>query len=497
MINAPAKRGTAALLFLALFASYLAFSPNTTQGRGYIGEEIEAGLKLLEIFNAWVKGRPIPAMVWNRHGTVPVLLDVPFIKLGKVIVSPDFMMSMSPIVFTAGLLTLLFVWLRKLASPGVSLFLTLTAAFGTLLWPYAYIGLETKQSFFVLLSGYLALADGKIHSLTKLTLFGVVAGFAMTVKSTGIVFGPMFVYLLYVQCRGEWKSRWKPGLAAAAIGGAIWGVGELARRIYWQPIGGGIGNFHQWMIESPLQFFINAIGIFGSPAKGLFVYAPALLLSIYAVPRIWRSHREIAGFALSVTGIMVVLLSLLIVFGDETPGSRYMHVAIAPLILCIGAAWPRFQWRVRGALIPLATLGVIISFLEAYSYYGLHNFAMQDGGLNTMQWINSDPTWNEVAFRAREFNLWLKGCPSTPWKPNYVWVWETPGGAIPWKTIDLRNYCEPQSTLLRDWNNHLDNTSLALFRMCAISLVIGVFLLIALVWRTAGETRLLRDKLQP
>ena len=149
-------------------------------------------------------------MVWSRHGLVPVLFDLPFLKLGKLLVSPDFVLSFSPALFTAGLLTILFLWLRKVCTPGMSLFLTLTAAWGTMLWPYAYIGLETKQSFFVLLAGYLALAGGKIRRWPSLLLFAATCGIALSIKSTGITLWPVIAYLMYVQFRDDHKSRQSP-----------------------------------------------------------------------------------------------------------------------------------------------------------------------------------------------------------------------------------------------------------------------------------------------
>src|SRR5271157_3025652 len=145
---------TATILFFALCGCYLSLSPGSIAGQGYAGEEIDSGLRMLEVVTARLKGHTVPAMVWSRHGPVPVLFDLPFLKLGKLLVSPDFVLSFSPALFTAGLLTILFLWLRKVCTPGMSLFLTLTAAWGTMLWPYAYIGLETKQSFFLLLAGY-------------------------------------------------------------------------------------------------------------------------------------------------------------------------------------------------------------------------------------------------------------------------------------------------------------------------------------------------------
>src|ERR1035438_4924129 len=89
----------------------------------------------------------------------------------------------------------------------------------------------------------------------------------------------------------------------------------------------------RWRLaDSAFQVFANAIGVFGSPTKGLFVYAPVLLLSLYAVPRAFRGHRHIAIFALLVTGGTLALICLLITPADDVWGSRYMHVAIAPPI---------------------------------------------------------------------------------------------------------------------------------------------------------------------
>ena len=61
-MSSAASRKTAWLLFLALFGLYLAFSPGTTDGRGYVPEEKESGMRMLAVFNAWVKGRAVEPM---------------------------------------------------------------------------------------------------------------------------------------------------------------------------------------------------------------------------------------------------------------------------------------------------------------------------------------------------------------------------------------------------------------------------------------------------
>jgi hypothetical protein len=483
-------RKTALILFFGLFAFYLSLSPSSIAGQGYTGEEITSGLRMLAVVNAWVKGRPLPPMQWSRHGPLPVLFDLPFIKLGKMFVSPDFVLSFQPVLITAALVTVLYLWLRKLCSPQVSLLLTLTGAFGTMLWPYAYISLETKLSFFLLLAGYLGLAGGSIYGWTRLLLFAASCGLAVTLKSTGIVLFPAIAYLVYVQFRDDWQSRRAQALAVVLVIGGVWAAGALGRSLFWGPRGGGLHNIRFWLTDSPFQYFSNIIGIFGSPNKGLFIYAPALLASLYALPRAFRTHRHTVVFALLVTGGTVALLSALISPSDEVWGSRYMHLVIAPLIVCIGAAWPRLEWRIHVPLTALAAMGLVISFLGAFYYYGLLDFAAKKAGQNTLEWITGDYDWNHVQFNARLFRVWLSGA-TTPvaWTPEHIWIWSPPPNAPTWQTLDLRDFCQPQSFMVRFWHVPKQGVVLTIFRIYVTSLFLGLVFLTWAVVRTLMEYR--------
>src|SRR5262249_1209947 len=167
----------------------------------------------------------------------------------------------------------------------MSLSLTLIGAFGTMLWPYAYIGLETKQSFFVLLAGYLGLARGKIRTWPELILFSTACALAISTKATGAVLLPPIAYLVYAQFRNDWRLQRKRVLTVILIIAGIWGLGALGWNSFWGPKGGGASVLlQQWTTNSVLQVFGNVVGIFGSPTKGLFVFAPVLLFSIYAIP---------------------------------------------------------------------------------------------------------------------------------------------------------------------------------------------------------------------
>ena len=362
----------------------------------------------------------------------------------------------------------------------MSLLLTLTGAFGTMLWPYAYIGLETKQSFLVLLAGYLALADGKLRTWPRLLLFAATCGLAMTVKSTGIVLWPAIAYLVYVQFRGDWRLRRAQVLGVVLVIAAVWALGAWGKNFYWAPKGGGASSLRPWLTDSALHVFINTFGVFGSPNKGLFVYAPVLLASIYAVPRAFRAQRDMLIYAMLVTACTLGLISIMRFPTDEVWGCRYMHVAIAPLILCIGAAWTRFRWRLGSPLVALTLIGLVISFLGAFYYYGLLDFAMKDAGQNTVEWINGDSTWNPIEFNARLFRVWFHGGTApVMWTPAHIWIWTPPADAQPWKSIDLRPFCQPQSFMLRFWHVPKNGIVMAIFLLYVGSLVVG---LLSLAW---------------
>jgi hypothetical protein len=477
---------TASLLFFAILACYLALAPGTTEGRGYVPEDLNAGMGMLASFNAWVKGRPVPPIIWTRHGPIPLLFALPFIKAGKLFTTPDFMLSLQPVVATAGTMAIVYLWLSRLCTPGMSLLLTLIGAFGTMLWPYAYIGLETTQSFFVVLAGYLALGGGKIRNWPRLMFFSTICALAMSVKATGIVLGPAIAYLLYVQFRGEWRARWKQAAAVAGNIAVIWGVGAIGWNLYWAPKGGGASNMLQeWTTDSAFQIFTNGVGLFGSPGKGLFVFAPILLLVLYALPRVFRSHREIAIFALLVTFALVGLLSTLVVLADELWGPRFLHVCVAPLLVMIGAAIPRFQWRTLVPMVALGVIGVSISFLGAFYYYGARGWAATAAGQNTLEWFIGDEVWNEIQFDARLFGVWIQGGKEPAyWTPAHHWAWTPPADAPPLKTVNLREYADPQSFLLYYWHHRLEGSNLIIFRICKIALFVAPLLLGWVIART-------------
>jgi hypothetical protein len=103
LIDFTRVRRTAVILFWGLSAFYLSLSPTSIAGQGYTGEEINSGLRMLAVINAWVKGRPVPPMEWSRHGPVPVLFDLPFIQVRQNVCLSGFHAVVSARVDNRGL----------------------------------------------------------------------------------------------------------------------------------------------------------------------------------------------------------------------------------------------------------------------------------------------------------------------------------------------------------------------------------------------------------
>jgi multisubunit Na+/H+ antiporter MnhB subunit len=335
----------------------------------------------------------------------------------------------------------------------------------------------------ILLAGYLGLARGKIQGWARVLGFAVLCGFAMTVKSTGVIVWPAIAYLFYAQFRDDWRQRWRLLLSSSVLIVLMCWINVVLRNFYWGPLGGGESQLRGWLIQSKFQVFTNLVGLFGSPSKGFFIFAPVLIAVLWAIPRAFRTNRDIVAFATLILVCTIGFLSILNYTTDETWGSRYLHIAVAPLLLCIGAAWPKFRWRVHLPLTALVCLGVVISFLGAFFPYGTRGAATDKAGQNTMEWLTGDNVWNEIVFDARLFQVWWHGgTDAVPWTPTHLWVWTPPKDAPTWKTVDLRELAEPQGALFYYWNKPRAPSIEKLTRFYLFSLVTGLLLLAGTVW---------------
>ena len=116
---------------------------------------------------------------------------------------------------------------------------------------------------------------------------------------------------------------------------------------------------------------------------------------------------------------------------------------------------------------------------------------MQEARQNTMEWITGDSVWNPVEFNAKLFRVWLSDGGNAPvlWTPKHLWVWSAAPDTPPWKTINLRDYCQPQSFMLRFWHIGKNGVVLHIFMVYVCSLILGVFLLACVLLLSVRQQR--------
>jgi hypothetical protein len=493
-------RWAACFLFLGSVFTYVFFSPGAIAGMGYTGEDMRATDELLSLAGDWAAGRQSHSSIdWPRNGIVPLLFDAPFIALGRAHAQKDLWedryLALGPVLATALLLTVLFLWLEKLtANPVWSFSLTMIAGFATMIWPYAYIGLETKQSLALLIAGYSTFCSQPIHHSLRTAIFIVSCAAAVSVKSTGLFLFPAVAWLAYEYFV---RGRLSPRIAARLVGalaliGAVFLLNSYTRSLFWAKIGGTSGFLDQWMVRDVSSFFDNLISFFGSANKGLFVYAPVTLLGLLAIPLLPRAERGLKWFTLLTLGGLAGGFSLLTDWSDETWGPRYLHSAIAPLVLCLGLSPLRFRMRTTAALAGLAAAGFCVAFLGAFFTYGSLQGAATLADQDTIEAYQGDVVWNHIRFNARLLGIWMKNrntATSEPsmWVPAHHWFYAVPAGAPPWKPVDLGPFAHPQSISMREWTLPQGMPHSAPWYFCILCLPCGVALLVYGFLRTARK----------
>ena len=437
---------------------------------GYSQEEVAAAFRLLSWATGAVDAPPAAALlsgqgVLSRHGLVEPLVKLPFAAAGRALApffpgSPRFaerVVTLVPVVETALLASLLFLWATQLtASPRRGLVLALGGAFGTLLWPYAYCGLEPTQALALLAAGYLALgSEASGHGGGRAIAFAAAAAVAVAAKSTGALLLPAVAFLIFQDCRR--RSAARPGRRPLAVALATFAVVVAAvaasrgLRNGFQPAWIEADTLRQFLELNPVRLAASASMLLFSGNKGLLFYSPLAFLGMVALPSAWRSCRTIAIFALLVLGAVVAGFSVVGIPAEETWGPRYLYCAVAPLLVCLAAAWgsrPLDAPR-RLALALALVIGFGVSALGSLFYYGRTLQAAQQTGQATLEALWGDPVWNPIVMHLRLARLRLapRGT-STVWTPQHHWWFERPAGMPPDKSVDLAFAREPQPLLL-------------------------------------------------
>jgi hypothetical protein len=460
------------LFFIAATLIYLSLSPGTIEGMGYARENLIAADQIVDNLINLFSGRPLTPIEWTRHGCVEPIFELPLVLLSRMLFGSSVkwagrVTALLPIVVTAWMCALIFVWVRRITNNLTwSYALASVAAFTTMLWPYAYVGLETTQSAFLLYAGYIAIGREPRHTWVETLLFASACAVALSAKLNGPFLLPAVGFLIWSYFRPgpgkeskETRTSWAKLVTVAIIIVAVYAMNQRAKASYWAK--GGVGSteyFFHWLADTPVTMAMHAFSYFGSPNKSILIYAPVIALSIAGLPRAYRAQPRVVIFALLTLAGLVGGFSLVYMWAEETWGPRYLHAAIAPLVIALAAsrAAVKFAWRKELPLLASAIVGLAVSFLGSFFAYTPLHIAAINSGQSTLEALQYDLRWNHVRFNLKLLQIWTRArwSPVTeaqPWPPAQHWWFERPSDAPQEKTIDLRGMAAPQSILAQGW----------------------------------------------
>lgn len=223
---------------------------------------------------------------------------------------------------------------------GLALRPTLAAAaalaFGTMVWIYA----RSPYSEMLQTACFTAFALQVLRNTHETTrksalLLGLTAGLLINAK---VVFALALMgggVWLSIHTWGQWpRLRRLVGWSAAAF----LPLALLLPLYNWARWGSPLASGYN--LNIPVFEERLGLGLWGllfSPGKSVWLYCPPLLLSVVALPRMWRQHRWLLAFIALLVGPVIALYGKMLYWsGDYAWGPRYLTFAV-PLSLLPGA----------------------------------------------------------------------------------------------------------------------------------------------------------------
>jgi len=425
--------------------------------------------------------RGIDGLYYPKWGIGQSLVEVPFYLFHRIIweiipfdkrlprvfiirrLSEMLIVFICPSVISALGCTLVYLFgLRLGFSSKTSLWLSFLYGLGTMVWPYSKSLMSEATVNVAILGGvYGAVSYRYEQQKWWLTISGLCMGYALITKAVSIVvLIPLIIYLFSV----EPKRR---GLGEAVLYFALPYLLFASFQLWYNAVRYGdfftFGYDRQWgTLGFSTPFYVGLWGLFLSPGKSFFLYAPVTILGLLSARRFFEDRKAEALLFLGIVTAYTVPHSLWALWaGDWAWGPRFLVVITPYLILSAGyylKRWPEISRLKRGLVVALVgfsffvqVLGVAIhpfSFIEArwevasgflkevkrFSYaqtYGenaLVNFSPMFSHIIGNWWlfkhmIFSYDIWKDVPWKALgDFNLpppkWANGNRTIPfWWP--------------------------------------------------------------------------------
>jgi len=272
--------------------------------------------------------------------------------------------------FYGAIAALLFFWLIYSRFPSVSIALTTTVIFalGTSMWSTGTRALwQHGPLVLMLIAAMLLLVRGRRHpSLVQYA--SIPLAFAFIIRPTAAI--PIAVFSIYVLIRHrEWFIRYASYGIAVAIPWVAYNLHEFSSVLptYYRPT----------RVATSSTIGEAMLGNLMSPARGLFVYSPVLLLAFSGFALAWR-HRD-ERFFNACLGAIIILHWLVVSrfphwWAGHSYGPRFMTDVVPFLAFFVAFNFEALGklsgwrlWASRSCIVLLATASMILHGIGAIS----------------------------------------------------------------------------------------------------------------------------------
>lgn len=310
---------------------------------------------------------------------------------------------------------------------------------------------EPFATTFTLAGTYFVIRGAKAGKRSDFAIGGALAGFAILGRATAGLFPPVLAFYLLISASG------RVSLAERVRPVVYFGLGVLPPWLLFLA-----GNW--WRFGSPTDLGYPRVpqtfplleglqGLFLSPGKSVFLYAPCVLVGMVAAPFAWRRQWREVFLLFSLAAVNTLFFARVPFWhGDNAWGPRYLIMSLPFYALLVAPLLSSSRWF--KALAISAVVGVIPATLGTMMYWNQYFTVVASTAPRTDPAVpprQDDFThyqlyWSPLVGHAREMpdlfrNTWdrLDGRYSGDPYPKppgvgarYFWYWEPPQLDIWW-----------------------------------------------------------------